>query len=119
MASYNYLLRQTHTDKNNIQVGAVNLLIELEIRDGYNVLDISGATTKNIILEKPDDTVITVSGSFTTDGSDGLLFYKTREGDIDQAGIYNVQAYLVLPDFTGYSTPVNFTAYANLPLGNN
>lgn len=117
--TYNYLLRQTHVDKNNIQVGAINLLVELEIRDGYNVLDISGATTKNIIIERPDDTLITGSGLFTTDGTDGLIYYRTVEGDLNQAGIYNAQAYIILPDFEGYSTPVSFTVYSNLPLDNN
>lgn len=117
--TYNYILRQTHVDKHNIQVGATNLLVELEIRNEYAPLNISGATTKNIIIEKPNDTIITASGSFTTDGTDGLLYYRTVAGDLDQAGTYNVQAYLVLPDFVGYSTPVSFTVYANLPLDNN
>jgi len=94
-------------------------LIKLEIREGYEILDISGATTKNIIIERPDDTIITASGSFVTDGTDGLLYYRTVTGDISLAGLYNAQAYLVLPDFTGYSTPVSFTAYANIPLDNN
>jgi len=117
--TYSYLLQQARSDKNNIQVGATNLLITLEIKEGYAPLNISSATTKNIIIEKPDDTIITTTGSFITDGSDGLLYYRTSATDINQAGIYNVQAYLVMPDFTGYSTPVSFTAYANLPLDNN
>lgn len=117
--TYNYLLRQTHLDKNSIQVGATGFVIELEIKEGYSVLDISSATTKNIIIEKPDDTIITASGSFITDGTDGLLYYRTNSTDLNLEGIYNVQAYLIMPDFTGYSTPVSFTVYANLPLDNN
>lgn len=116
---YQYLTNQTHTDKNNIQVGAINLLIELEIREDYAPLDISLATVKNILIEKPDDTVLTVSGSFVGTGTDGLIYYRTLAGDLNLAGIYNVQAYLVMPDFVGYSTPVSFTVYANLPLDNN
>ena len=116
---YNYLTQQAHSDKNNIQVGATNLLITLELKEGYAPLNISLATVKNIIIEKPDDTLIISSGSFITDGSDGLLYYRTNGSDINLAGVYNVQAYLVMPDFTGYSTPVSFTAYANLPLDNN
>lgn len=119
IATYNYLLRQTHTDKNNIQVGAKNLMLELEIREGYEISDISTATVKNILIERPDDTIITKTGIFSTDGKDGLLYCRTTTGDISLAGIYNVQAYLVMPDFEGYSTPVSFTAYANLPLDNN
>lgn len=119
MSPYTYILPQINADKDHIQVGAVDLLIELEIKNGHKALDISAATTKNIILEKPDDTIITAPGTFTTDGKDGLLYYLTVAGDLDQAGIYNAQAYLVLPGFTGYSTPVSFQVYANIPLPNN
>lgn len=79
-------------------------------------MDISGATTKQIILEKPNNAILTVSGSFVTDGKDGLLYYSTVSGDLDQDGVYNAQAYLVLPGFTGYSAPINFEVFQNLPL---
>ena len=92
------------------------MLIELELREGYGVLDISSATVKNVIIEKPDNVLITSSGSFLTDGTDGILYYKTLSGDLDQVGVYNVQAYLEMPDFTGYSTPTSFQVYKNLPL---
>ena len=91
-------------------------MIKLEVREGYGVLDISSATTKNIIIEKPDNSLITTSGSFFTDGKDGLLYYRTVIGDLDQVGVYNVQAYIEMPNFTGYTTPINFTVYQNLPL---
>lgn len=117
--SYNYLTRQPHVDKNSIQAGAINLLIELQIREGYQILDISTATVKNIILEKPDSTVVVSSGSFVTDGKDGLIYYRTSSTDLLQAGTYNVQAYIEMPDFKGYSTPVTFIAQANIPLDNN
>lgn len=91
-------------------------MIKLEVREGYGVLDISSATTKNIIIEKPDNSLITTSGSFFTDGKDGLLYYRTVIGDLDQVGVYNVQAYIEMPSFIGYSTPTSFVVYANLPL---
>ena len=115
--TYNYITRQSHAGKNNIQVGAINLLIALEIREDYDKLDISSATVKNIILERPDSTVLTFSGSYLTDGTDGILYYRTTGSEIlNQPGEYNVQAYLVMPDFTGYSTPVMFPVYQNIPL---
>lgn len=86
------------------------------MREGYGVLDISSATTKNIIIERPDNTIITAMGSFMTNGTDGLLYYRTVAGDLNQAGIYNAQAYIEMPTFTGYTTPTNFTVYSNLPL---
>jgi hypothetical protein len=112
-------LRQDASDKNKIQVGAVNFLIELQLKEGYGILDISSATTKNIIIEKPDDTIMIVPGSFITDGKDGLLYYRTQVGDLNQDGLYNVQANIEMPDFQGYSTPVSFEVFPNLPLTNN
>ena len=117
--TYTYLATQNPNDRNNIQVGAINLLLELEIREGYGVLDISTATIKNIIIEKPDDTVMVKTGNFLTDGKDGVLYYRTSGSDLDLEGVYNAQAYISMPDFTGYSTPISFTVYPNLPLDNN
>jgi hypothetical protein len=77
-------------------------------------LDISSASTKTIIIEKPDNTIISASATFLTDGTDGIIYYRTVVGDLNQAGTYNVQSYLVMPDFVGYSTPASFTVYANL-----
>lgn len=94
-------------------------MIELEVRKNYDIADISNATVKNIIIEKPDDSILTKTGIFSTDGKDGLLYCRTITGDIDLPGVYNVQAYIESPDFEGYSTPVSFTAYANLPIDNN
>lgn len=109
-------MNPTPDTRNNIQVGATNLLVELELREGYNVLDISSATVKNIIIEQPNSTLITSSGSFLTDGTDGILYYRTSPTDLIQVGTYNVQAYIEMPDFIGYSTPTSFNVYQNLPL---
>ena len=108
-------MNPTPNTRNNIQIGATNLLIELEIREGYGALDISSATIKNIIIEKPDNTLIITSGSFSSNGKDGRLYYRTNTGDLSLAGVYNVQSYLEMPDFSGYSTPTSFQVYANLP----
>jgi hypothetical protein len=90
-------------------------LVELEIREGYDVLDISDATVKTIIIEKPDHTIISASATFLTDGSDGIIYYRTVAGDLSLAGDYGVQGYIESPNFDGYSTPTSFTVYANLP----
>lgn len=114
--TYTYLVPQISTDKNHIQVGATNLLIKLTVKSGSSVLDVSTATTKTIILERPDSTLISGSGSFYTDGTDGIIYYRTTGSDLTQDGEYNMQAYLVMPDFTGYTSPVSFIVYENLPL---
>ena len=115
--SYTYLIPQVPSDKDHIQAGATNLALKLQIREGNSPLDISTASTKIIVLEKPDSTLISASASFFTDGADGILVYYTSGStDLEQEGDYNMQSYLVMAGFSGYTTPVTFTVYPNLPL---
>lgn len=113
---YTYLLPQIQTDKNKIQVGAVGLRLQLEVKEGTTALDISSASAMNFIIERPDSTVITKPGVFYTNGSDGILYYITVSGDINQEGLYYAQAYLQITGYTGYTTPVSFTVYQNIPI---
>lgn len=115
--SYTYLIPQIPSNKDHIQVGAKHLAIKLQIREGNNALDISSASGLMMIIEKPDDTLISASASLFSTGTDGIIVYYTSGStDLDQAGEYNAQAYLRMPDFEGYTTPVTFTVYPNLPL---
>jgi hypothetical protein len=115
--TYTYLIPQIPSDKDHIQIGATNLAIRLQVREGNNALDISSASNTIMIIERPDSTLISASASFVTDGTDGLIVYYTSgSSDLNQEGDYNVQAYIQIPGFTGYTTPVTFTVYQNLPL---
>jgi len=114
MSLLNPLFNPSASTRNNIQIGAVGLVIELEVKEGYCPLDISDATIKNIIIKKPDNTVVTKPAAFESSGTNGLIYYKTVIGDLDQAGEYSVQAYLETPAFVGYSTITSFMVYANL-----
>lgn len=49
-------------------------------------LNISNATTKEIVFLTPDGVARPRPAAFVTDGSDGLLEYVTAPGDIDQVG---------------------------------
>lgn len=115
--TYTYLIPQVPSDKDHIQVGASNLAIKLQVREGNSVVNISSASGMTIIIEKPDSTIMSASASLFTDGVDGIMIYYTSgSGDLDQAGEYNMQGYLVTSSFSGYTTPVSFTVYPNLPL---
>jgi hypothetical protein len=114
--TYTYLIPQIPSFKDHVQVGATNLALKLQINEGNQAMDIADATVKTIVLQKPDGTVISASADFLTSGSDGIIIYRTGAQDLDQSGEYELQAYLELPSFTGYTTPVQFTVYPNLPL---
>jgi hypothetical protein len=89
-------------------------LIELEIREAYNVLDISTSTVKKIIIKRPDNSLLTNDATFMTDGTDGRIFYRTIITDLDQAGKYHTQAYIEMPGFSGHSTITTFEVFDNL-----
>jgi hypothetical protein len=85
-----------------IRLGAVNVQIIGTVKQAGTAVNISSATTHNLILTKPDGTEVTKTGTFYTDGSDGKLYCYSLASDVDQAGIYEVRADLVFPGGTGY-----------------
>lgn len=114
--AYTYLIPQVPTDKNHIQAGATGLAIRLQIKEGNSAINLSTVTVKNIIIEKPDATLVSGSASFVTDGTDGIIYYISGSADLTQTGEYHAQAYLEMPGFSGYTTPVDFAVYSNLPI---
>ncbi len=85
------------------------------IKDGNAIVDISGATTKQIILGKPDGTSLIKSGVFTTDGTDGKLEYITVSGDINVIGWWKIQAYIVTSTGGEFRSDIeNFEVHRNI-----
>lgn len=82
--------------------------------DPRTILDISAATTKEMIFKKPDGTKLTKAGTFVTDGSDGILRYTTISGDLDQAGWWEVEGHVITPGGEWTSTAYGFEVHANL-----
>jgi hypothetical protein len=97
-----------------VQVGTIGLMIELGVKEAYNYLNLSTASIKNIIIKKPSGMYLTVSGSYTTNGTDGKIYYTTREGDLSEAGVYKVQGQIAIGTFSGYTTATQFTVVANI-----
>lgn len=97
-----------------IHVGDIGTKLRFKIQDGLTIVDISGASVKDILLEKPDKTVLTKAGVFTTNGVDGLLEYITLSGDLDTAGSWRAQASLILPSGSWKSSLADFTVHSNL-----
>lgn len=78
------------------------------------VLDISSATTTELIFEKPSGATLTKTATFTTDGTDGQIEYATISGDLDEIGTWRIQAYIVLPSGSWRSDIGCFTVHENL-----
>ena len=80
----------------NVHVGDIGTELEIlfEDQDGA-AINISGATTKEIILVTPRGDQLTRAGTFTTNGTDGLLKYTTIKNDIIVAGEWKISGHIV------------------------
>jgi len=78
------------------------------------VVNISAATTKEMIFKKSSGTVVTKTASFYTDGTDGKLVYATVDGDLDEVGTWKVQAFVTLTDGSWHSSIQSFAVACNL-----
>lgn len=102
------------TCSTDIRVGDIGISFKVIIEDCGIVVDISTASTKEILLYKPDGSVLTKTASFFTDGTDGIIKYDTVSGDINIAGFWRIEAYVVLGASEYYSEIARFRVYNHL-----
>lgn len=86
----------------------------ITVGDANGVLDISTSSDKRIIFRKPDGSSTTVSGTFSTDGTDGKIVYTFQDGDLDVDGRWRVQAHLTFPSGSWYTDVNIFRVHDNL-----
>jgi len=87
----------------------------LTVRDDDGPVDISSASVKKIIFEKPDKTIVEKTASFETDGSDGKIYYITEDPSIlDKKGYWRIQAEITMGGGTWRSSVETFHVYDNL-----
>ena len=71
-------------------------------QDG-DAVDLSNATTKQIVLQSPHGVRYSYTATFETDGTDGVMEYRVTMPT--PAGVWKGQVYLAgVAGFTGYST---------------
>ncbi len=100
---------------NEIHFGDIGTVFKVTIKDDSTVVDISTASTKQIVLKKPSGEKLTKTANFLTDGSDGIITYTTISGDLDEAGMWKIQGYIVLSGGNTFYTDINaFKVYRNL-----
>ena len=63
---------------------------------------------------QPDDVVLARSGTLSTNGTDGKMYYDIASGDLDAAGHYKLQGRVSLGTSTYYTTIHNFQVHCNL-----
>lgn len=99
---------------NEIRINDSGTIFYGTINDESGVVDLSGTTTKQIILLKPDGTKIEAAASFVTDGTDGRLSYTIQNTDLSVCGIWRVQWYVVMSSGSWKTDIKTFKVYSNL-----
>lgn len=77
-------------------------------------VDISAATTLQIIATKPSGTVLTWTASFSTNGTDGKLKYLIPAGVINETGRWTCQGRVVTASSEWRTSVTKFRVAANL-----
>ena len=103
----------------DLHLGDIGTIIRVTVQDKDSTctsqaLDVSSATTRHFILKKPSGDKLTVTASFTTDGTDGQIEYATVDGDLDEVGEWKLQVYLVMPGGSWSSEVGSFRVNTNL-----
>lgn len=104
----------TAPNPGEIRVDDIGTIIELVIEDAGVVVDISLATTKQIIFYPPSGPFVTKTAEFSTNGTDGKIRYALVEGDLDEGGVWKVQGRVTLPTGTWRTNIDSFRVYTNL-----
>lgn len=97
------------------QVQDQGIQLVVTVLDGSgNPIDISAASDTVIKLLYPDGTTVDFNASFFTDGTDGKLIYNTAADDLDQAGLYEVQAKVNMASAPKSTQRGKMWVYANI-----
>lgn len=89
----------------------------LTVKDGADLVNISGATALQVDFRKPSDTVINRSALRFDDGSSvsGVMYYDAVAGDLDEVGKYKLQGRVFLGGSGTFYTDIHtFQVHCNL-----
>lgn len=98
-----------------IHIDDKNVRFLVTIEEDCASVDISMCTAKKIIFQKPDGTTLEKDAEFLTDGTDGIIYYNTVDGDIDICGLWKIQAVIYIGSSSLFHSKIkSFRVYSNL-----
>ena len=98
---------------NEIHLADIGTEFRLSILESGAAVDVSSATNY-IKFSKPDNTIVTQSGTLYTDGTDGVITYTSVSGDLDAVGTWRLQAFVDFGATEFYSDISTFKVHKNL-----
>lgn len=90
----------------SVHIGDLGTVFQVTFTDeNGNIINVSTATTKQILAKLPDGTNKIFGAIFTTNGIDGVIQYTTAStGDISQSGDWKFQGYTILANSDQWHT---------------
>ena len=99
---------------NEIHKGDIGTQFTVTVQAGTPVVELSTASTKQLIFKKPGGTILTKSTSFVTDGTDGKMQYVSVDGDLSDDGVWKMQGKVIIGGNTFSTDITSFKVYRNL-----
>jgi len=98
------------------QVGDIGtaLIATLVQQSDGSPLDVSGASSLLIFLQRPDGTTVSKNAVPLIDGTDGRIYCLTANGDLSLSGIYQIQGKAVILTETFRSELLPFQVFDNI-----
>ena len=97
-----------------IHVDDIGTILEVTLKNINTPVDISSATTREILLRKPSGALLTRTGVLVTDGTDAKMKYTTISGDLDEDGVWEIQGHIISPLGDWHSDIKEFSVFPNL-----
>lgn len=92
--------------ESELHLGDTNFVFLVTVTEDCAAIDISAATRKVITFLKPSGEYVEKTATFTSDGTDGKIQYATVSGDIDEVGLWKIQAIVELGSGSLYHSSV-------------
>ncbi len=101
------------TLKTEPQIGDT-ITMKLVIKQGAAVVNVSSATTKQILVKSPNGVMTAKTAGYQTDGTDGIIKYSFTASDFDMSGWWQLQGYVVTSGFSLHTEIHRMYVKANL-----
>ena len=79
-----------------------------------NISGVSGGSVHQVSFRKPSDTIVERNATLQDYGISGVMFYDSVAGDLDEAGVYKLQAKVIIPSGTYYTDIYTFKVHSNI-----
>jgi len=81
-------------------IGTRFLITVKDDGDLVNISGVGGGSIHQVSFRKPSDAIVERNATLQDYGVSGVMFYDSVAGDLDEAGVYKLQAKVIIPSGT-------------------